>query len=280
MVEKGNVCVNDNSNMQLESGENPTPINQLEYRNGHTLVESSPLQGDLAQEYKELEKREAAGMENGRMLDFHDKWLHRFSDKPLTSRSQTRSQSYRQPSHDAQTASVCAPTDMASSMRYRCLINSARSAARRSALSNSYTKSTESLKLAERMAIQNILEREERRLIVLQRASEEYDRRGKLLIDYELQKESASLHRITELERKKIETTRERQYKLHNRMELAKMRREMMERERQEKLEESRRRLEERVGYIDPCTMQIGRRINNGVNTPPLSQRKQQKSIR
>ncbi|KAF5219793.1 hypothetical protein ECC02_007221 [Trypanosoma cruzi] len=281
MVEKSNVCGNGNGALQLDSRESPAPVNPLEYRNEHTLVDLPPSQGDGEQNYKELEKREAAEMENGRMFDFHDKWLHSFSEKPLTSRSQTRSQSYRQRSHDAQTASVSAPTDVMSNMRFRCLINSARCAAYRSTCSNSYTKCSEPLTLAERISIQNMMEREERRLNVLQRAAEEYDRRGKLLIDYELQKESASLHRIIELEKKKVNTTRERQCKLNNRMELAKMRREMMERERREKLEGALRRLEERVGHVDPYAVQISRRINKCFTTPPpLSQRKQQTPIR
>ncbi|RNC46876.1 hypothetical protein TcCL_NonESM03264 [Trypanosoma cruzi] len=280
MVERSNVCGNGNGALQLDPRESAAPANPLEYRNEHTLVDLPPSQRDGGKNYKELEKREVAEMENGRMFEFHDKWLRSFSEKPLTSRSQTRSQSYRQRSHDAQTASVSAPTDVMSHMRFRCLINSARCVAHRSTCSNSYTKSSEPFTLAERISIQNMMERGERRLNVLQRAAEEYDRRGKVLIDYELQKESASLHRIIELEKKKVNTTRERQCKLNNRMELAKMRREMMERERREKLEVTLRRLEERVGHIDPYAVQIARRINKGFTTPPLSQRKQQTPIR
>ncbi|ESS65784.1 hypothetical protein TCDM_05762 [Trypanosoma cruzi Dm28c] len=222
MVEKSNACGNGDGAFQLDPRESTAPVNPLEYRNEHTLVELPPSQRDGGQNYKEIEKREAAEMENGPMFEFHDKWLRSFSEKPLTSRSQTRSQSYRLRSHDAQTASVSAPTDLMSHMRFRCLINSARCGMQRSTCSNSYTKSSEPLTLAERISIQNMMEREERRLNVLQRAAEEYDRRGKVLIDYELQKESASLNRIIELEKKKVNTTRERQCKLNNRMELAK----------------------------------------------------------
>ncbi|PWV03118.1 hypothetical protein C4B63_1g72 [Trypanosoma cruzi] len=280
MVEKSNACGNGDGAFQLDPRESTAPVNPLEYRNEHTLVELPPSQRDGGQNYKEIEKREAAEMENGPMFEFHDKWLRSFSEKPLTSRSQTRSQSYRLRSHDAQTASVSAPTDLMSHMRFRCLINSARCGMQRSTCSNSYTKSSEPLTLAERISIQNMMEREERRLNVLQRAAEEYDRRGKVLIDYELQKESASLNRIIELEKKKVNTTRERQCKLNNRMELAKMRREMMERERREKLEVALRRLEERVGHVDPHAVQITRRINKAFTPPPLSQRKQQTPIR
>ncbi|ESL09256.1 hypothetical protein TRSC58_03027 [Trypanosoma rangeli SC58] len=122
--------------------------------------------------------------------------------------------------------------------------------------------------------MERMVEREERRQSALRRAAEEEGQREKLLIDHGLQKESATLRRIIELEKNKVHAIREHQNNQFIHMEQARRRRELQERERQAKLERIRKRREERLTFCDPYARYVARTRNVGLATPAVAQGK------
>ncbi|ORC84302.1 uncharacterized protein TM35_000461210 [Trypanosoma theileri] len=227
----------DHEDDDHENKENPEP------RNDRPYAHSDRFDGDA---------------DNERVFDFHQKRLQEQGDlppQPPHHQRPSRSTSFLGRTHDTAGHSSVAPTDAASNLRFRSIISSARySAMRRSVGGGSvnYDNASAGLTEGERIAMEQMAEREERRQSALHRAAEEEERREQMLIQNELQKEAATLQRIVELEEKKQQVSRERQERTLTRMEQAKQRRLAMERERQAKLDEIQRRREERLVHRDP----------------------------
>lgn len=146
-------------------------------------------------------------------------------------------------------------TDAASNMRLRSIISSARFSAMRGSCGASQRRYSTALTEGERAAIAQMLLNEERRQAAHQRVIEEEERRGQMLIEHEIEKETATLNRIVELERKKVQRLQEGKVKQLSRMLQAKQRREAMERERQQKLDAIQRTRNQRIVRRDPYAM-------------------------
>ncbi|RNF17074.1 uncharacterized protein Tco025E_05060 [Trypanosoma conorhini] len=257
-----------------ESGGSPAQPHGWEQRDRPKATEANPIPSVEGEEQDAARLKDPVELEKERMYELHQKWLHERSEGLATGRSQTLSSSRVKRSPDAPTQLSNSATDIASNLRFRSIISSARFSAVRRGSSSVFTTCSQPLTVEERAAMVRMMEREERRQSALQRAADEDDKRGKLLIDHELQKESATLHRIVELERKKINAIREHQEKQLTRMELARRRRETMERERQAKLEEIRRRREARLLHSDPYAGYVARSKSLTPITPTAPQGK------
>ncbi|KAH9586245.1 hypothetical protein LSM04_002515 [Trypanosoma melophagium] len=214
-----------------------------------------------------------ADTENERMFEFHQKRLQEHSDLPPHPphvQRASRSTSFLGRGNDTARHSSLAPTDITSNLRFRGIISSARYSAMRRSIggaSLNYDNVSTGLTEGERIAMEQMAEREERRQSALHRAAEEGERRERMLLQAELQKEAASLNRLVELEEKKQKEKKDRQERNLSRMEQAKQRRMALERERQAKLEEIRRRREERLVHRDPYAAFIAKEKYRGPST-------------
>lgn len=183
--------------------------------------------------------------------------LHLQKRKPPSVSQPTRSSSLmRRSCATPARSSVTAATDAASHLRLRGVISSARySAVRHSAVGGFSRVPTTALTDSERAAMAAMADVEERRRAAQQRAAEDEERRGQMLIAMELEKESASLNRIVELEKKKLARIQAKKEKEVDRMMQAKLRREAMERERQKKLDLLQQKRTEKILHHDPYAM-------------------------
>ncbi|KEG09022.1 hypothetical protein DQ04_05971030 [Trypanosoma grayi] len=263
---------------------NINAVEEQEQEQNHEEDHESSHNGRRNEDDEQHDEHDVAAAENERIFELHQKRLqnqqHHFYQRPQ------RSISYINRTQDTGRSSVC-PTDAASHLRYRSIISSARfSVVRRSPGSAMCDRMsialTEGERIAmdqmmereerrqgaamcdrmsialtegERIAMDQMMEREERRQAALMRVAEEDERRDKLLVEQELAKEAATLDRIVHLEEKKVLGVKERQERRIARMEQARLRREAMEREREARLESTRQRREERIVHRDPYSM-------------------------